>query len=218
MRTQQRLGTAMRRWHQTMTRPAASAALRGFIFGNSTRASLTWNGTLPGIPTIRWGTTSSVWRQSTRDPTKGLASLDRALELKPDFVASACRQRSTILRPGEARGCRAGLGIRRCQRAHQRRDSGSPRTGLSSSGTTGGCNIGSAQGRRSGARANPRYSFTLANALAEAGQNAESEVLMDRYRQRRPTQAPRDLMRYLTLTPRTAAGRLPSARGEGRPR
>src|SRR5438046_717288 len=39
----------------------------------------------------------------------------------------------------------------------------------------------------------------LGNALAEAGQNAESEVLMDRYRQRRPTQAPRSLMNYLSL-------------------
>ena len=41
----------------------------------------------------------------------------------------------------------------------------------------------------------------LASALAEAGQDAESEILMGRYRQMRPPQAPRDLMRYLSLTP-----------------
>src|SRR6202035_3126978 len=41
----------------------------------------------------------------------------------------------------------------------------------------------------------------LPNALAEAGQAKESETLMDRYRRMRPTQAPRDLMRYLSLTP-----------------
>ena len=41
----------------------------------------------------------------------------------------------------------------------------------------------------------------LASALAEAGQDAESETLMGRYRQMRPPQAPKDLMRYLSLTP-----------------
>src|SRR5262249_35131262 len=41
----------------------------------------------------------------------------------------------------------------------------------------------------------------LANALAEKGESVESEILMGRYRQMRPPQAPKDLMRYLSLTP-----------------
>jgi tetratricopeptide (TPR) repeat protein len=41
----------------------------------------------------------------------------------------------------------------------------------------------------------------LASTLAEAGKSAESEILMGRYRQMRPPQAPKDLMRFLSLTP-----------------
>src|ERR1700704_283834 len=56
--------------------------------------------------------------------------------------------------------------------------------------------------RRPGRKPRPKARWEgTRNALAEAGQNAESEVLMDRYRQRRPTQAPRGLMNYLSLTP-----------------
>ncbi len=47
----------------------------------------------------------------------------------------------------------------------------------------------------------PTIVLHVAIALAEAGQAKESEALMGRYRQMRPTQAPRDLMRYLSLTP-----------------
>src|SRR5207248_9535914 len=41
----------------------------------------------------------------------------------------------------------------------------------------------------------------LATALPEAEQDAESDTLIGRYRKLRPPQAPRDLMRFLSLTP-----------------
>ena len=138
--------------------------------------------------------------QSTNDPTKGLASLDRALTLKPDFVeARAARgalhylqgnteaavpdlETAVAASPGNA------LILDRLGQAYRALDR---------------LNDAIRVLRKAAALAPDEATLQLhlANALAESGQEAESEVLMDRYRQRRPTQAPRDLMRYLSLTP-----------------
>ena len=138
--------------------------------------------------------------QSTRDPTKGLASLDHALQLKPDFVAARAARGALYYVQGKAE---AGVPDLESAAASE------PSNGVILD------RLGQAYRSldrladairvlRQAAVLAPGEStiqLHLANALAEAGQNAESEVLMDRYRQRRPTQAPRDLMRYLSLTP-----------------
>jgi tetratricopeptide (TPR) repeat protein len=138
--------------------------------------------------------------QSTRDPTKGLASLDRALELKPDFVAARAARGALYYVQGKPEAALPDL-----------------ESAVASEPTNGVIldRLGQAYRAldrladaipvlRKAALLAPDEStiqLHLANALAEAGQTPESEVLMDRYRQRRPTQAPRDLMRYLSLTP-----------------
>jgi tetratricopeptide (TPR) repeat protein len=138
--------------------------------------------------------------QSTNDPTKGLASLDRALELKPDFVAARASRGALYYVQGKPEAAvpdlesaaasepNNGVILDRLGQAYRALDRLADAIRV----------------LRKAAALAPGEStiqLHLANALAEAGENAESEVLMDRYRQRRPTQAPRDLMRYLSLTP-----------------
>jgi tetratricopeptide (TPR) repeat protein len=138
--------------------------------------------------------------QSMNDPTKGLSSLDKALQLKPDFVEARSARGALFYLQGrpeaavpdlEAAAAAQpdnGLILDRLGQAYRALDrlDDSIRTLRKASQL---------------APNEPTLVLHLANALAEAGQNAESETLMGRYRQMRPTQAPRDLMRYLSLTP-----------------
>jgi tetratricopeptide (TPR) repeat protein len=138
--------------------------------------------------------------QSANDPTKGLSSLDKALTLKPDFVEARAARGALYYLQGKpeaavpdleaAAGAQPdnGLILDRLGQAYRALDrlDDSIRTLRKASQL---------------APDEPTLVLHLANALAEAGQNAESETLMGRYRQMRPTQAPRDLMRYLSLTP-----------------
>lgn len=138
--------------------------------------------------------------QSTNDPTKGLSSLDKALQLKPDFVEARAARGALYYLQGKpeaavpdleaASGAQPdnGLILDRLGQAYRALD----RLGDS---------IRTLRKASQLAPDEPTLILHLANALAEAGQNAESETLMGRYRQMRPTQAPRDLMRYLSLTP-----------------
>jgi len=138
--------------------------------------------------------------QSTSDPTKGLASLDKALELKPDFVAARSargalnyvqgKPESAVpdLESAAASEPTNGMILDRLGQAYRALDR-----------LTDAIRV-----LRRAAELAPDEStiqLHLGSALAEAGQDAESEVLMDRYRQRRPTQAPKDLMHYLSLSP-----------------
>lgn len=138
--------------------------------------------------------------QSTNDPTKGLSSLDKALRLKPDFVEARSARGALYYLQGKPEAAVPdleaaaaaqpdnGLILDRLGQAYRALDrlQDSIRTLRKASQL---------------AADEPTIVLHLANALAEAGQNAESEALMGRYRQMRPTQAPRDLMRYLSLTP-----------------
>ncbi|HXB73485.1 MAG TPA: tetratricopeptide repeat protein [Candidatus Acidoferrales bacterium] len=138
--------------------------------------------------------------QSTSDPTKGLASLDRALELKPDFVAARAARGALYYVQGKLEAAVPDL---------ESAVASEPSNGviLDRLGQTYRALDRLADAIRVLRKAavlapgESTIQLHLANALAEAGENAESEILMDRYRQRRPTQAPRDLMRYLSLTP-----------------
>ncbi|MEP6716265.1 MAG: tetratricopeptide repeat protein [Terriglobia bacterium] len=138
--------------------------------------------------------------ESTSDPTKGLASLDKALELKPDFVAARSARGALNYVQGKpeaavpdlesAAAAEPGNGmiLDRLGQAYRALDR------LTDS-------IRVLRQAASLAPTQATIQLHLASALAEAGETAESEALMDRYRQMRPTQAPKDLMRYLSLTP-----------------
>jgi tetratricopeptide (TPR) repeat protein len=138
--------------------------------------------------------------QSTNDPTKGLSSLDKALQLKPDFVEARAARGALYYLQGKPEAAVPdleaaaaaqpdnGLILDRLGQAYRALDR------LEDS-------IRALRKASQLAPDEPTLVLHLANALAEAGQNAESESLMGRYRQMRPTQAPRDLMRYLSLTP-----------------
>jgi tetratricopeptide (TPR) repeat protein len=138
--------------------------------------------------------------QSTNDPTKGLSSLDKALRLKPDFVEARSARGALYYLQGKPEAAVPdleaaaaaqpdnGLILDRLGQAYRALDR------LENS-------IRALRKATQLAPDEPTIVLHLANALAEAGQNAESESLMGRYRQMRPTQAPRDLMRFLSLTP-----------------
>jgi superkiller protein 3 len=138
--------------------------------------------------------------QSNNDPTKGIESLNKALALKPDLIAARAARGALHYVQGSPEAAIPDL---------EAASSGEPTNGLILD------RLGQAyraldrlddaiRALRRAAELAPGEStivLHLANALAEKGQNAESEILMGRYRQMRPPQAPKDLMRYLSLTP-----------------
>jgi tetratricopeptide (TPR) repeat protein len=138
--------------------------------------------------------------QSMNDPTKGLSSLDKALQLKPDFVEARSARGALYYLQGKPEAAVPdletaaasqpdnGLILDRLGQAYRALDR------LDDCVRT----LGKAAQL---APDEPTIVLHLANALAEAGKDSESETLMGRYRQMRPTQAPRDLMRYLSLSP-----------------
>ncbi len=138
--------------------------------------------------------------QSMNDPTKGLSSLDKALQLKPDFVEARSARGALYYLQGKPEAAVPdleaaaaiqpdnGLILDRLGQAYRALD------------RLDDC-VRALRKAAQLAPDEPTIVLHLANALAEAGKNAESETLMGRYRQMRPTQAPRDLMRYLSLTP-----------------
>jgi tetratricopeptide (TPR) repeat protein len=138
--------------------------------------------------------------QSADDPTKGIENLNKALKLKPDFTAARAARGALYYVQGNAEAAVPDL---------EAAAKGDPSNGLILD------RLGQAYRAldkledsirvlRRAAELAPGESVIvlhLASALAESGKSAESETLMGRYRQARPTQAPRDLMRYLSLTP-----------------
>ena len=138
--------------------------------------------------------------QSMNDPTKGLSSLDKALQIRPDFVEARSARGALYYLQGRTEAAIPdleaaaasqpgnGLILDRLGQAYRALDR------LDDS-------IRTLRRAAEFAPGEPTIVLHLANALAEAGKVTESETLMGRYRQMRPAQAPRDLMRYLSLTP-----------------
>jgi tetratricopeptide (TPR) repeat protein len=138
--------------------------------------------------------------QSNSDPTKGIESLNKALVLKPGFTAARAARGALYYVQGNPEAAVPDL---------EAAAAGEPSNGLILD------RLGQAyraldrledaiRALRRAAELAPGESTVvlhLASALAEAGRDAESEILMGRYRQMRPPQAPKDLMRYLSLTP-----------------
>jgi len=138
--------------------------------------------------------------RSNSDPTKGIESLNKALALKPDFVAARAARGALLYVQGNAEGAIPDL---------EAAAAGEPSNGLIldrlGQAYRALDRLGDAvRTLRRAAELAPGESTVvlhLASALAEDGKEAESEILMGRYRQMRPPQAPKDLMRYLGLTP-----------------
>lgn len=138
--------------------------------------------------------------QSMNDPTKGLSNLDKALKLKPDFVEARAARGALYYIQGKPEAAVPDL---------EAAAAGQPDNGLildrlgqayRALDRLEDC-IRTLRKAAQLAPEEPTIVLHLANALAEAGKDEESETLMGRYRQMRPTQGPRDLMRYLSLTP-----------------
>ena len=138
--------------------------------------------------------------QSTNDPTKGIASLDKALELKPDYVDARAARGALNYVQGKPEAAVAdleaaaaaqstnGMILDRLGQAYRALDR-----------LTDAIRV-----LRRAVELSPAEStiqLHLGSALSEAGQTAEADLLMDRYRQMRPVQAPRGLMNYLSMTP-----------------
>ena len=138
--------------------------------------------------------------ESMNDPTKGLSSLDKALQLKPDFVEARSARGALYYLQGKPEAAVPDLEAA----AAAQPDNGLILDRLGQAYRALDRLNDSIQTLRKAAQLapdEPTIILHLANALAEAGKDSESETLMGRYRQMRPTQAPRDLMRYLSLTP-----------------
>lgn len=138
--------------------------------------------------------------QSSIDPTKGIENLNKALERKPGFTAALAARGALYYMQGNAEGAvpdleaaaaaepSNGLILDRLGQAYRASDRLKNAVRV----------------LRRAAELAPGESTVilhLASALGEAGEDAESKILMGRYRQMRPPQAPKDLMRYLSLTP-----------------
>ena len=138
--------------------------------------------------------------ESMNDPTKGLSNLDRALRLKPDFVEARSARGALYYLQGKPESAVPDLEAA----ATSQPDNGLILDRLGQAYRALDRLDDSVRTLRKAAQLapeEPTIVLHLANALAEAGKDSESETLMGRYRQMRPTQAPRDLMRYLSLTP-----------------
>ena len=135
--------------------------------------------------------------QSAGDPTQGIANLDKALALKPDFPAARAVRGSVYYKQGKPEAALPDLEAV----ANETRDSAIldrlGQTYLALDRLQDAIHV---LRKASDMPGEPTVLLHLANALAEAGQTADSESLLERYRQARPTQGPVDLMHFLSLT------------------
>ncbi|MEO8592794.1 MAG: tetratricopeptide repeat protein [Candidatus Solibacter sp.] len=137
---------------------------------------------------------------STNDPTKGMASLDKALELKPDFVAARAARGALYYLQGKPEAAvpdleaasaaepSNGLILDRLGQAYRAMD----RLNDAVTALRKAAELSPGE---------PTIQLHLGSALSEAGKEREAEVLIEKYRNTRTSQAPRELMTYLSLTP-----------------
>ncbi len=136
--------------------------------------------------------------QSAADPTQGIANLDKAIRLKPDFAAARAVRGALYYKQGQPE---AALPDLEAVAAETKDSAVLDRLGQTYLALNRLDDAIRALRRAADLPGQPTVLLHLANALAEAGQTKESETLLERYRQARPTQGPVELMHFLSLTP-----------------
>lgn len=137
--------------------------------------------------------------QSASDPTQGIANIDKALAVKPGFLAARAVRGSLYYQQGKPELALPDLEAV----ASETRDSAVldrlGQTYVALNRIPDAIRVLRRAADLPGAA--PTVLLHLANALAEAGQTNESEALLAKYKQARPTQGPVDLMHFLSLSP-----------------
>lgn len=145
--------------------------------------------------------------QGANDPTNGLSNLDRAIALKPDFVAARLARGELLSLQGKPEAALPDLEFAVSQPSLSAAQRAVALDRLGQVYLTMDRLADALPVLRSAAELAPDDSTTLlhlANALAETGRTEESDALMARFRVMRPGgSAPRvrGLMDYLSMTP-----------------
>jgi tetratricopeptide (TPR) repeat protein len=136
--------------------------------------------------------------QSASDPTKGIASLDKALALKADFPAARAVRGSLYYKQGKPEVALPDLEAVASETHDAAVLDRLGQTYLALDRLQDAVRVLRKAATMPG---EPTVLLHLANALAQAGETAESDALLERYKQARPSQGPVDLMHFLSLTP-----------------
>ncbi len=172
--------------------------LRCTTCASSILVTPTWNGTSRGIGRPGWLLQVGL-AQSMNDPTKGLPASIKTLQLTR-CSQGALGSRRALLPTGQTGG---GSGSRDSSRGQLDNGLILDQLGQAYRALTTASTIASEPCARqlNFLRMNRPSCFISPTPSPRQKKIPESETLMGRYRQMRPTQAPRDLMRYLSLTP-----------------
>ena len=136
--------------------------------------------------------------QSASDPTKGIASLDKSLALKADFPAARAVRGSLYYKQGRPEVALPDLEAVASETQDAAVLDRLGQTYLALDRLQDAVRVLRKAATMPG---DPTVLLHLANALAQAGETAESDALLERYKQARPAQGPVDLMHFLSLTP-----------------
>ena len=136
--------------------------------------------------------------QSASDPTKGIASLDKALSLKTDFPAARAVRGALYYKQGKPEVALPDLEAV----AGETQDAAVlDRLGQTYLALDRLPDAVRVLRKAAAMPGDPTVLLHLANALAQDGKTAESDALLERYKQTRPAQGPVDLLHFLSLTP-----------------
>ena len=141
--------------------------------------------------------------QGQTDPVQGLAHLDRAVALKPDFAAALSARGALYYQQGKPEAANCGSGKRRQAAARRRYQPGPAGSNLSGADRA----ADAVRVLRRAAELEPgesRIQLHFARALADAGQTGESKVVMERFRQLGPAPkngVPAGLVEFLGMSP-----------------
>ena len=136
--------------------------------------------------------------QSASDPTKGIESLDKALALKADFPAARAVRGALYYKQGKPEAALPDLEAVAGETQDAAVLDRLGQTYLALDRLQDAIRVLRKAATMPG---EPTVLLHLANALAQAGETAESDGLLERYKQARPAQGPVDLMHFLSLTP-----------------
>ena len=136
--------------------------------------------------------------QSASDPTKGIESLDKALSLKADFPAARAVRGALYYKQGKPEVALPDLEAVASATQDAAVLDRLGQTYLALDRLPDAVRVLRKAATMPG---EPTVLLHLANALAEAGETAESDALLERYKQARPAQGPVDLLHFLSLTP-----------------